>query len=255
MPAFRTIYAATGQWNEHWGRIKTLLKAVAALGAVSVVVGGFLVHRYGEVGGIAIILGSVIFVACVAGLILEHRMSSRVTPSSPVPAHVPVEAVYLDNPGAPDSLRAPLTALRTELATCGRRVVQALEEQRWFDPGIAHLPAGKFAEYEQVLADPMLTDEQMAIEAAYQDCGELNVRIVRRLGAQPNSFAFQDGDEDALRTANRKISVANAAISAFLSPGELVVDEQPISVRIDKTPECRVALMVRIWPPCAPSRA
>jgi hypothetical protein len=70
MRAARRIYYAAGWWNEHWGRVRTLVAALGVAGAAALIVGGFLVHRYGWIGTVGMTAGALILLfAAIAWLV------------------------------------------------------------------------------------------------------------------------------------------------------------------------------------------
>src|SRR5690242_18534040 len=77
MSAARTIYRLAGVWNEHWGRIKTIAFWLFGAGAVSLVVGGFLVNRYGAIGAVAIIIGSLCLLGALAAFLIQRFANRR----------------------------------------------------------------------------------------------------------------------------------------------------------------------------------
>jgi hypothetical protein len=79
MAAWQTIYRAAGTWNEHWGRVKTILGVLVVLGAALIIGGGFLVRHYGRLGAIAIIVGSLILILAVISWVVEWRLRHRKT--------------------------------------------------------------------------------------------------------------------------------------------------------------------------------
>src|SRR5437588_7167973 len=77
VPAFRDIYDAAGWWNEHWGRVKTLGWWTLLFGAAVLALGGFLVGRYGVVGAVAIVIGSLAVLVALVALITGWRASRQ----------------------------------------------------------------------------------------------------------------------------------------------------------------------------------
>jgi hypothetical protein len=67
VPHPRPIYEAAGWWNEHWARVKTLAKFAIFGGAVVLIVGGSIVHRFGLLGTICIAVGVVVIVVGLVG--------------------------------------------------------------------------------------------------------------------------------------------------------------------------------------------
>jgi hypothetical protein len=124
-----------------------------------------------------------------------------------------------------DPLRIALFAVRTELAACGTRIVEALNVQRWWSPTGDPLPAGKWEAHAGDLSDPALpTPLHQKIESAYQHCDRMNHRISRYIEEYRRSqvvpliipssiFAFREGDEQALRDVLKRIETANTGIS------------------------------------------
>lgn len=73
MGAARRLYEAAGWWNEHWGRVKTLVFAAGLVGAVLLIVGGVLVHRFGVLGTVAIAIGGLVLLVSVVAFSIGHR--------------------------------------------------------------------------------------------------------------------------------------------------------------------------------------
>jgi hypothetical protein len=125
----------------------------------------------------------------------------------------------------PDQLRVALMAVRTELAACGTRIVEALEHKRWWNTERDPLPALTWKEFFPALADPALPPPlHQEIEGCYQACDRLNHRINRYvdeyrrtqyivLTVPASVFVLREGDEEALRAVLRRIDKTNTAIS------------------------------------------
>lgn len=87
MAAIKSIYAAAGWWNEQWGRIKTLMFWLGVAGAVVLVVGGYLVHRFGVLGTIAIAIGGLFLLVSLASFVVGRNIRPKsVVEASPLPA-------------------------------------------------------------------------------------------------------------------------------------------------------------------------
>jgi hypothetical protein len=86
MSAIRTIYHLAGLWNEHWGRIKTLAIWIGLSGAGLLVLGGFLVQRYGWLGAVAIIVGGLFLLGAIAAFVVQWATIPRLANTVPPPS-------------------------------------------------------------------------------------------------------------------------------------------------------------------------
>jgi hypothetical protein len=82
MSAARQIYDAAGWWNEHWGRLKVLALWLGVAGAITLIVGGALVHRFGVLGAVAIAIGALFLLVSVIALSIG-RIAAKHRPSPP----------------------------------------------------------------------------------------------------------------------------------------------------------------------------
>jgi len=128
----------------------------------------------------------------------------------------------------PRSVRAALFAVRSELAACGTRIVEALERNEWWNPDNDPLPAIQWHTQLDALSDPALPAKvHEQIEFAYQRCDRLNHRIRRYISKHRESqvialvipssvYRLENGDADELRQALKQIDAANSAISRLV---------------------------------------
>ena len=172
MSALGTIYKAAGWWNEHWGRVKTLAGWLVVASALCFLGGGLLIHQYGLVGGIAIIVGVVLLIAAASAFAIDRKMQE----------HPPAAAVTT----TPESDHLSASAAQPEPGTLQDLLVRG---QQLADRGLGHIVVGR----------DDLFHWQAGVEAALADDPESLQHF--REAAEPESGIYLSAanDPEALR--------------------------------------------------------
>jgi hypothetical protein len=129
-------------------------------------------------------------------------------------------------------VRVALFAVRSELGACATRIVEAQEDERWWDPDSDPLPGHEWAKHFAVLTD-IPTQLNADIDITYKSCDRLNhlarwyMEEIKSqsmfLPVKPRPTRLNDHDEEQLAAALKRITETNAAISTHLGEGSPVV--------------------------------
>jgi hypothetical protein len=188
--AAKSIYEATGVWNEHWGRIKTLAAVLLILSAGTLLAGGFLVHRYGVLGGCAIAVGLVLLIASMAAFAMDWRRNRRRRTVASSPA-----------------IRKAALQLGTELRDIRHKIdlVRSTRPTNHYSHDF-QLPGARWHEYDEVLAaEPRL---YRIVETAYTYAHHVNEALQFRRTRTPRKtigVVKDDGLDEAYEAAGNAL--------------------------------------------------
>jgi hypothetical protein len=216
--------AVTGDWRAWlW---------LAACGVGGTAAGISLSWGHGKAGTVLLTVGAAVG-GIVAGLLAIFAVLWVAAPHRLLRARVErLETQVAELPASPgvvgdeEQLRVALFAVRSELGACARRIIEAQEAGKWWDPDTDPLPATQWERYFGVLTG--LPDKLNAqIDITYQACDRLNHltrwyldelrrRVVFPAMPKPSPTTLNEWDQERLADGRKKIEETNTAISAHL---------------------------------------
>jgi hypothetical protein len=216
--------AVTGDWRAWlW---------LAACGVGGTAAGVSLSWGHGKAGTVLLTVGAAVG-GIVVGLLAifavlwvtaPHRLlRARVERLEIQVAELPASSGVV---GDEEQVRVALFAVRSELGACATRIIEAEEDEKWWDPDIDPLPATQWDRHFAVLT--RLPDKLNAqIDVTYKTCDRLNhlarwyLEELRRKTIfptmpKPSPTVLNDYDKEKLAEGRKKIDQTNNAISAHL---------------------------------------